>query len=93
MWILVQVVKGSKYHEPESRVGNHVLICDTSDLVISGRSLGTDGYRFEARKGNESFIVNDFPRLQAGTSLMADFMALAARMGAIAAVAPAQPAG
>ena len=57
MWILVQVVRGSKHHEPHSRVGNHVLICDTSDLVITGRALGTDAYRFEARKGNESFVV------------------------------------
>jgi hypothetical protein len=64
MWFLVQVVKGSKHFESESQVGNHVLISDTTDMVISGRSLGVDGYRFEARKGNESFAISDFPGVQ-----------------------------
>lgn len=89
MWILVQVVRGSKHFEAESRVGNHVLISDSSDLVISGRALGTDGYRFEARKGNESFVVNDFPGIQAGKSLLPNFMALAERIGAVSILAPA----
>lgn len=89
MWLLVQVVRGSRYHEAESRVGNHVLVCDTSDLVISGRALGTDGYRFEARKGNESFVVSDFPGIQPGVSLTGKFMALAERMGAVSVIAPA----
>jgi len=84
MWILVQVVRGSKYHETESRVGNRVLISDSTDMVISGRALGTDGYRFEARKGNESFVVGDFPGVKPGVSLAPQFMALADRMGAIA---------
>jgi hypothetical protein len=88
MWILVQVVRGSKYFETESRVGNHVLISDSSDLVISGRALGTDGYRFEARKGNESFVVSDFPGMQPGKSLTADFIALSQRIGAVSVLAP-----
>lgn len=87
MWILVQVVRGSKYHESESRVANHVLISDTTDMVIAGRSLGTDGYRFEARKGNESFVVSEFPRMQAGDSLTTQFLALAEKMGAMSIVA------
>jgi hypothetical protein len=87
MWILVQVVRGSKHYEAESRVGNRVLISDSTDMVISGRGLGTDGYRFEARKGNETFVVGDFPGAQAGVSLTPQFLALADKMGAIA-IAP-----
>ncbi|HJV60578.1 MAG TPA: hypothetical protein VJ743_06505 [Albitalea sp.] len=83
MWILVQVVRGSKHFEAESRVGNRVLISDTTDMVISGRALGTDGYRFEARKGNESFVVGDFPGVQPGVSLAPQFLALAQQLGAI----------
>ena len=49
MWLLVQVVKGSKYYDAESQVGNRVLISDSSEMVISGRSMGADGYRFEVR--------------------------------------------
>ncbi|HJV95892.1 MAG TPA: hypothetical protein VJ608_07635 [Albitalea sp.] len=89
MWILCQTARGSKYFEPESRVGNHVLISDTSDMVISGRSLGLDGYRFEARKGNESFVISDFPGIHPGISLTAKFIALAERMGAVSVIAPA----
>jgi hypothetical protein len=89
MWILCQTARGSKYFEPESRVGNHVLISDTSDMVISGRSLGTDGYRFEARKGNESFVVSDFPGIDPSRSLTDKFIALAERMGAVSVLAPA----
>ena len=39
MWYIVEVVKGSKYYEPESRVGNRVLISDTTELVIVGRTM------------------------------------------------------
>lgn len=85
MWILVQVIKGNKYFEAESRVDNHVLICDTSEMVIAGRALGTDGYRFEARKGNESFVVDEFPARLGTGPLTEQFKALASRMGAIAA--------
>ena len=89
MWILVQVVKGNKYFEAESRVGNHVLISDTTDMVISGRAMGTEGYRFEARKGTESFVVGNFPGIEAGISLLPQFKSLAERMSAISIVGPA----
>jgi hypothetical protein len=86
MWILVQVVRGSKHYEADSRVGNHVLISDTSEMVISGRSVGAEAYRFEARKGNESFVVSDFTRVEPGQSLTAQFLALGERIGAISAI-------
>ena len=82
MWLLVQVVKGSKYFEAESRVGNRVLISDSCDMVISGRSMGVDGYRFEARKGSESFVVSEFSAAQSTGSLSTKFVALAQQMGA-----------
>ena len=84
MWFLVQVVKGSKHYEAESQVGNHVLISDTTEMVISGRAMGTEGYRFEARKGNETFIVRDFRGVQPAGLLASKFMALAQHMGALA---------
>ena len=87
MWILVQVVRGSKHYEAESRVGNRVLISDSTDMVISGRGLGTDGYRFEARKGNESFTVVDFPTVAPGVSLIDKFGELAQRLDAVGAPA------
>jgi len=83
MWFLVQVVKGSKYFESESQVGNRVLISDTTDMVIAGRSMGVDGYRFEARKGNENFVVRDFPGPQASGTLAAKFTLLAQQIGAL----------
>ena len=83
MWFLVQVVKGSKHHEPDSQVGNRVLISDTTDMVISGRAMGADGYRFEARKGTESFVVQDFTGPQPAGSLATQFSALAQKMGAL----------
>jgi hypothetical protein len=88
MWILVQVIKGNKYFEAESRVENHVLISDTSEMVIAGRALGTDGYRFEARKGNESFVVSEFPAREGTGPLIEQFKALAQRMGAIVTAQP-----
>ncbi len=83
MWFLVHVVKGSRHYEAESQIGNQVLISDTSDMVISGRALGTDGYRFEARKGNENFVVGDFPGIQAEGTLEPKFIALAKQIGAV----------
>jgi hypothetical protein len=82
MWFLVQVVKGNKHYEADSQIGNRVLISDTTDMVISGRSMGSDGYRFEVRKGNESFVARDFPGAQAPGSLAAKFMSLAQQIGA-----------
>ena len=83
MWFLVQVVKGSKHYEAESQVGNHVLISDTTEMVISGRAMGTEGYRFEARKGNETFVVRDFKGIQPAGSLASQFTALSQQIGAI----------
>ena len=83
MWFLVQVVKGSKHYEADSQVGNHVLISDTTEMVISARSMGTDGYRFEARKGNETFVIRDFRGAQPPGSLEPKFKALAQQMGAL----------
>jgi len=84
MWFLVQVVKGSKHYEAESQVGNHVLISDTTEMVISGRAMGSEGYRFEARKGNESFIIRDFQGTQPAGALISKFTALAKQIGALA---------
>ena len=84
MWFLVQVVKGSKHYEAESQVGNHVLISDTTEMVISGRAMGSEGYRFEARKGNESFIIRDFQGAQPAGALICKFTALAKQIGALA---------
>lgn len=83
MWFLVQVVKGSKHFEADSQVGNRVLISDTTEMVISGRAMGTEGYRFEARKGNETFVVREFPGAQPAGKLNAQFDALARQMGAL----------
>ncbi|MFZ2649995.1 MAG: hypothetical protein WA210_07790 [Burkholderiaceae bacterium] len=91
MWILVRVVKGSKYFEAETKVENHVLVCDSSDLVISARSTGDGAYRFEARKGTENFIVAEFTGAQAAGPLTAQFFDLAAKLGAVSvAAAPAR---
>jgi hypothetical protein len=83
MWFLVQVVKGSKHYEAESQVGNHVLISDTTEMVISGRAMGTEGYRFEARKGNETFIIRDFQGTLPAGALASKFTALAKQIGAL----------
>jgi hypothetical protein len=83
MWFLVQVVKGSKHFEQDSQVGNRVLISDTTDMVISGRAMGA-GYRFEARKGIETFVVRDFTGPQAAGSLATKFTTLAQQVGALA---------
>ena len=82
MWLLVQVVKGSKYYDAESQVGNRVLISDSSEMVISGRSMGADGYRFEVRKGSERFVVSEFPSGKSVSAVTAGFLALARQLGA-----------
>jgi hypothetical protein len=83
MWFLVQVVKGSKHFEPSSQIGNRVLISDTTEMVISGRVVGTEGFRFEARKGNDTFVLSDFPPGQSPDALASKFSALAEQMGAV----------
>ena len=83
MWFLVQVVKGSKHFEPESLVGNRVLISDTTDMVISARGMGTDGYRFEARKRGDTFVIKDFRGAHPPGSVASLFPALAQQVGAV----------
>ena len=85
MWLLVHVVRGSKYFDPETRIDNRVLICDTGDMVISGRSFGEGAYRFEVRKGTESFSVADFSGLAPQASLNTEFGELAQRLEAVGA--------
>jgi len=85
MWFLVSVVKGSRHFETDSPIGNRVLISDTSEMVISGRASHHEGYRFEARMGNESFIVRDFLGTQPQGKLAAQFTAMAQQMGAVVA--------
>ena len=87
MWFLVQVVKGSKHYEPDSQVGNRVLISDTTEMVVSARSMGEDGYRFEARRGSESFIMGSFSAKVAREKIDAHFSALAMQMGAVTSAA------
>jgi len=91
MWFLVQVVKGSKHFEAESQIGNRVMISDTSEMVISGRSMGAEGYRFEARKGNESFVLQDFTGAQSAATLAAKFKSLAQQVGAVVIGGEAYP--
>lgn len=83
MWFLVQVVKGSRHYEPTSLIGNRVLISDTTEMVISGRVVGAEAFRFEARKGNDTFVLNDFPAGQSPEVLAARISALAEQMGAV----------
>lgn len=93
MWILVKVIKGSKYFEPETQVDNHVLLSDSSDMVISTRPSGDASYRFEVRRGNENFIITEFKGAEGKGSLTAKFLELAAKIGAISmAAAPDAPA-
>ncbi|NRF71496.1 hypothetical protein HLB44_31365 [Aquincola sp. S2] len=83
MWFLVSVVKGSRHYEPDSQVGNRVLISDTTDVVITGRASGANGYSFEARKGNETFVMSDFPKPLPSGALLNHFLAMAKQMGAV----------
>jgi hypothetical protein len=83
MWFLVSVVKGSRHYETDSPIDNRVLISDTSDMVISGRASYVNSYRFEARLGNESFVVGNFTGVQAPGALSAKFLAMAQQMGAV----------
>jgi len=91
MWFLVQVVKGSKHFDVESQIGNRVMISDSSEMVISGRSMGAEGYRFEARKGNENFVLQDFVGTQSATTLSAKFKSLAQQIGAVVIGGEASP--
>jgi hypothetical protein len=89
MWFLVSVVKGSRHYEPDSPIGNRVLICDTSELVISGRASYSNSYRFEGRVGGETFVVGEFGGTPSPDMLVAKFLAMAKQMGAVSAAAEA----
>lgn len=91
MWYIVEVVKGSKYFEPESKVGNRVLISDTTDLVIVGRTMGADGYRFEARKSGDNFVIRDLPGEPSPALVAEQFAMLARQFGAVTPQGAAAP--
>lgn len=88
MWFLVTVIKGNRYYETDSPIGNRVLLSDSTDMVISGRATGgtdVEGYQFEARRVNETYIVKDFVGQPDPATLVTQFLAMAQRMGAIIA--------
>ena len=89
MWFLVSVAKGSKYFESDSQIDNRIMISDTTDMVIAGYSTGTGSYRFEMRKGNEAFVMQDFPKGMAKDTLVVKFTELASQMGAKSVAVPA----
>lgn len=84
MWFLVSVERGNKHFEADSQTGNRVLMSDTSEMVISCRSMGgNSGYRFEARKGNESFVFSEYAGVPVAGLLAAKFAELAQQVGAV----------
>ena len=86
MWFLVSVVKGSKYFESDSQIDNRLMISDTTDMVIVGYSTNTGGYRFEMRKGNESFVMQEYAKGLSKATLVEKFQGLAAQLGATSIV-------
>lgn len=82
MWFLVTVVKGSKYYESDSHIDNRILISDTTDMVVAGYATGTGGYRFEMRKGNEAFVLQELPKGVDKPTMIGQFLELAGRLGA-----------
>ncbi len=82
MWFLVSVVKGSKYYEADSQIDNRIMISDTTDMVVTGYSTGTGAYRFEMRKGNEAFTMQEFAKGLSKEALLAKFEEFAAQLGA-----------
>ena len=89
MWFLVSVVKGSKYYEADSQIDNRIMISDTTDMVVTGYATGTGSYRFEMRKGNEAFTLQDFAKGLTKDDLLARFLDLAGQLGAKRIDAPA----
>lgn len=82
MWFLVSVVKGSKYYEADSQIDNRIMISDTTDMVVTGYATGTGNYRFEMRKGNEAFTLQDLAKGLSKEDLLARFLDLATELGA-----------
>jgi hypothetical protein len=92
MWFLVSVIKSNRYFESESHIGNRLLLSDTTDMIICGRAHSESCYRFEARKGNESFTLAEFRGIQAPGVLTTRFLGLAQQFGAIVALPDAHVA-
>jgi hypothetical protein len=82
MWFLVSVVKGSKFYEADSQIDNRIMISDTTDMVVTGYATGLGGYRFEMRKGNEAFTMQEMPKGTPKETLVALFLGLARQLGA-----------
>jgi hypothetical protein len=82
MWFMVSVVKGSKYFDSDSQIDNRIMISDTTEMVIAGYSTGPGAFRFEMRKGNECFIMQDMPKGLSKSELVERFTALAVQIGA-----------
>jgi hypothetical protein len=82
MWFVVSVVKGSKYFEADSQIGNRLMISDTTDMIVTGYSTAGGNYRFEMRKGNEAFTLQDIPKGTPKEEMGGMFLALAEKLGA-----------
>ncbi len=82
MWFLVSVVKGNKYYEADSQIDNRMLISDTTEMIVSGYSTGTGSYRFEMRRGNEAFTLQELAKGLNKEATLAKFLDLAAQLGA-----------
>jgi hypothetical protein len=82
MWFLVSVVKGSKYFESDSQIDNQIIVSDTTDMIVTGYSGGMGIYRFEMRKGNECFVLQDLPKGLGKAETVQKFQQLATQLGA-----------
>ena len=82
MWFLVSVVKGSKYFESDSQIDNRIMISDTTDMIVTGYSTAAGSYRFEMRKGNEAFTLQDIAKGTPKEAMVSKFLALAEQLGA-----------
>ncbi len=89
MWFLVSVVKGSKYYESDSQIDNQIIVSDTTDMIVTGYSGGPGIYRFEMRKGNECFVLQNLPRGATRDATIQKFKELATQLGAQSIASPA----
>jgi hypothetical protein len=60
-------------------------------MVISGRASYHASYNFEARQGNEAFIVNEFSGKPSPEVLTGKFLDMARQMGAVVVATPTCP--
>jgi hypothetical protein len=82
MWFLVTVVKGSRYYDSDSQIDNQLIVSDTTDMIVTGYSAGGGAYRFEMRKGNECFVLQDLPKGLEKSAVVQRFQDLATQLGA-----------